>query len=268
MKKLAALVATFLLVASSAFADTTVKVDGSTTVLPIMQKMVEVYMKANPSVKFTVSGGGSGNGIKAIIDGTTDIAMASRKMKDKEIALAKEKGVAAKEIVIAIDAIIPVVNPANKVAGATIEQLKDLYAGKTTEWKALGGEGPVVVISRDTSSGTYETWEELVMKGEKVFPGALLQASSGAVVQAVSKNKNAIGYVGVGYLDASTKPLSVNGIVGNAETAASGKYPIARDLYVYVNGEPKGEIKKFLDFALSADGQKIVKEAGFVPLKK
>lgn len=268
MKKLAALVATFLLVASSAFADTTVKVDGSTTVLPIMQKMVEVYMKANPSVKFTVSGGGSGNGIKAIIDGTTDIAMASRKMKDKEVALAKDKGVAAKEIVVAIDAIIPVVNPANKVAGATIEQLKDLYAGKTTEWKALGGEGPVVVISRDTSSGTYETWEELVMKGEKVFPGALLQASSGAVVQAVSKNKNAIGYVGVGYLDASTKPLSVNGIVGNAETAASGKYPIARDLYVYVNGEPKGEIKKFLDFALSADGQKIVKEAGFVPLKK
>jgi phosphate transport system substrate-binding protein len=265
MKKLAALVATFLLVASSAFADTTVKVDGSTTVLPIMQKMVEVYMKANPSVKFTVSGGGSGNGIKAIIDGTTDIAMASRKMKDKEIALAKEKGVAAKEIVVAIDAIIPVVNPANKVTGATTEQLKDLYAGKVTEWKALGGEGPVVVISRDTSSGTYETWEELVMKGEKVFPGALLQASSGAVVQAVSKNKNAIGYVGVGYLDASTKPLSVNGIVGNAETAASGKYPIARDLYVYVNGEPKGEIKKFLDFALSADGQKIVKKPASFP---
>jgi phosphate transport system substrate-binding protein len=268
MKKLAALVATFLLVASSAFADTTVKVDGSTTVLPIMQKMVEVYMKANPSVKFTVSGGGSGNGIKAIIDGTTDIAMASRKMKDKEIALAKEKGVAAKEIVISIDAIIPVVNPANKVSGATIEQLKDLYAGKITEWKALGGEGPVVVISRDTLSGTYESWEELVMKGEKVFPGALQQASSGAGVQAVSKNKNAIGYVGVGYLDASTKPLTVNGIVGNDETAASGKYPIARDLYLYTNGEPKGEIKKFVDWALGAEGQTLGKAAGFVPLKK
>lgn len=268
MKKLAALLATFLLVASSAFADTTVKVDGSTTVLPIMQKMVEAYMKANPTVKFTVSGGGSGNGIKALIDKTTDIAMASRKMKDKELELAKEKGIAAKEIVIAVDAIVPVVNPANKVSAATLAQLKDLYAGKITEWKAMGGEGPVVVISRDTSSGTYESWEELVMKGEKVFPGALLQASSGAVVQAVSKNKNAIGYVGVGYLDASTKALPVDGVVGNDENASSGKYPIARDLYVYTNGEPTGEIKKFVDWALGAEGQKLVKEAGFVPLKK
>lgn len=268
MRKVAVFFAALMLVASSAMAQTTIKVDGSTTVLPIMQKMVEVYMKANPSVKFTVSGGGSGNGIKALIDKATDVCMASRAMKDKEIEQAKEKGVAANKIVLAVDALIPVVNPANKLADATLDQLKDIYMGKITTWKDLGGEGPIVVISRDTSSGTYESWEELVMKKEKVFPGALLQASSGAVVQAVSKNKNAIGYVGYGYLDASTKPLKVGGVEGNAETAISGKYPISRELYLYTNGAPEGEIKKFVDFALSPAGQAVVKEAGFVPLKK
>jgi len=268
MKKILVMFALAMLVAGSAFAETSINVNGSTTVLPIMQKMVEAYMKANPDVKISVSGGGSGNGIKSLIDGTTDIAMASRAMKDKEIELAKSKGVEPNQITVAIDAIIPVVNPANKISAITLDQLKKIFMGEVKEWKDLGGEGPVVVISRDTSSGTYETWEELVMKKERVFPGAMLQASNGAVVQAVSKNKNAIGYIGYGYLDASTKGLPVDGIEGNAETAASGKYPIARDLYIYTNGAPKDAIKKLVDYILSAEGQKIVKEAGFVPLTK
>ena len=266
MKKLIGIVAAFLLMASTALADTTIKVDGSTTVLPIMQKVVEAYMKAHPDVKISVSGGGSGNGIKALIDGGTDIAMASRAMEQKEIDLAKTKNVTANQIICAIDAIVPVVNPANKLSEITLAQLKDLYMGKITSWKDLGGDGPVVVISRDTSSGTYETWEGLVMKKERVFPGALMQASSGAVVQAVSKNKNAMGYVGIGYLDASTKGLKVDGIEPTAENAKSKKFPISRDLYLYTNGAPAGAVKGLVDFLLSADGQKLVKEAGFVPL--
>lgn len=266
MKKLIGIVAAFLMLASSAFAETAIKVDGSTTVLPIMQKVVEAYMKAHPDVKISVSGGGSGNGIKALIDGATDIAMASRAMEAKEIDLAKTKNVSPNQIVCAIDAIVPVVNPVNKLTEVTTAQLKDLYMGKITSWKDLGGEGPVVVISRDTSSGTYETWEGLVMKKERVFPGALMQASSGAVVQAVGKNKNAIGYVGIGYLDASTKGLKVDGVEPTAENAKSKKFPISRDLYLYTNGAPAGAAKGLVDFLLGAEGQKLVKEAGFVPL--
>ncbi|MFU2208450.1 PstS family phosphate ABC transporter substrate-binding protein [Solidesulfovibrio sp. C21] len=266
MKKLIGIVAALLLVASTAFAETTIKVNGSTTVLPIMQKVVEAYMKAHPDVKISVSGGGSGNGIKSLIDGSTDIAMASRAMEQKEIDLAKSKGENPVQTVVAIDAIVPIVNPANKLEAATLAQLKDLYTGKITAWKDLGGAGPVVVISRDTSSGTYETWEHLVMKKERVFPGALMQASNGAVVQAVSKNKNAIGYVGLGYLDASTKPLTVDGVKATAETAKSKKYPISRDLYIYTNGAPSGAAKGLVDFLLGPDGQKLVKEVGFVPL--
>jgi phosphate transport system substrate-binding protein len=266
MKKIIGLMAASLLLAATAFAETGIKVDGSTTVLPIMQKVVEAYMKAHPDVKISVSGGGSGNGIKALIDGATDIAMASRAMEAKEIDLAKTKNIAPNQIVCAIDAIVPVVHPSNKLTDITLAQLKDLYMGKTTSWKDLGGEGPVVVISRDTSSGTYETWEGLVMKKERVFPGALMQASSGAVVQAVSKNKNAIGYVGIGYLDASTKGLKVEGIEPTPENAKSKKFPISRDLYLYTNGAPAGAVKGLVDFILSAEGQKLVKEAGFVPL--
>ncbi|MFP5257576.1 MAG: PstS family phosphate ABC transporter substrate-binding protein [Acidobacteriota bacterium] len=266
MKKLIGIVAAFLLLPSTAMADTTIKVDGSTTVLPIMQKVVEAYMKAHPDVKITVSGGGSGNGIKALLDGATDVAMASRAIEPKELDLAKTKNIAPNQIVCAIDAIVPIVNPANKLSAVTLAQLKDLYTGKITSWKDLGGEGPVVVVSRDTSSGTYETWEGLVMKKERVFPGALMQASNGAVVQAVSKNKNAMGYVGIGYLDASTKGLTVDGIEATAENAKSKKYPISRDLYIYTNGAPAGAVKGLVDFLLGAEGQKLVKEAGFVPL--
>ncbi len=266
MNKIIGLVAACLLTASAAFAETTVKIDGSTTVLPIMQKVVEAYMKAHPDVKISVSGGGTGNGVKALLDGATDVAMASRAMEPRELELAKGKNVTPNQIVCAIDAIVPVVHPGNRISEVTLAQLKDLYMGKVASWKELGGEGPVVVVSRDTSSGTFETWEGLVMKKERVFPGALMQASSGAVVQTVSKNKNAIGYVGIGYLDASTKPLRVEGVEATAENAKSKKFPISRDLYIYTNGAPSGAVKGLVDFLLGAEGQKLVKEAGFVPL--
>lgn len=243
-------------------------VKGSTTVLPIMQKAVEAYMKANPGITISVSGGGSGNGIKAIIDGSTDIAMASRFMKDKEVALAMERGVYPVPFAVGIDALVPIVHPSNSVSALTSAQLKDIYMGKVTNWKEVGGpDKQIVVISRDTSSGTYETWEGKIMKKERVFAGALLQASNGAVVQAVSKNKYAIGYIGYGYLDSSTKALSVDGVEGNPDTAASGKYPISRFLYIFTNGWPKGDLAKFVMYLIHPKyGQVHAKEAGYVPL--
>jgi phosphate transport system substrate-binding protein len=244
------------------------QINGSTTVLPIAQKVTEAFMKEYPDVNISVSGGGSGNGIKAIIDGTAEIGNSSRFIKDEEVKLAVEKGAYPVPFAIAYDCIVPVVHPDNAVKDLTVDQLKAIYMGKTKNWKDVGGaDAPIVVISRDTSSGTYEVWEEKVMNKARVFPGALLQASSGAIIQAISKNKNAIGYVGIGYVDKSVKALTVNSIEGNEETTLSGKFPIARALFMFTRGWPTGDTLKFINYVLNpVKGQKFVKEAGFVPL--
>jgi len=243
-------------------------IKGSTTVLPIAQKVAEVYMQQNPDVKISISGGGSGNGIKALIDGSTDIADSSRFIKDKEVKLAVEKGQYPVPFAVAYDCIVPVVHPSNSVGNLTMEQLKAVYKGEIKNWKDMDGpDSPIVVISRDTSSGTYEVWHNKVMKKERVFPGALLQASNGAIVQAVSKNKNAMGYIGLGYMDESVKPLTVNGIKGSEETTLNGTYPISRPLFMFTNGWPTGDTLNFINFVLHPEkGQKYVGEAGFVPL--
>ena len=243
-------------------------VKGSTTVLPIAQKMAEEYMKQNPDVKISISGGGSGNGIKALIDGSTDIANSSRFIKDKEVKLAIERDTYPVPFAVAYDCIVPVVHPTNTLANITMAQLKDIYMGKIKNWKEIGGpDRPVVVISRDTSSGTYEVWEEKVMKKERVFPGALLQASNGAVAQAVAKNKNAIGYIGIGYLNQDVKALSVNSIKGSVESTLNGTYPISRPLFMFTPGWPKGVTLNFINFVLHPEkGQKYVGDAGYVPL--
>ena len=245
-----------------------ININGSTTVLPIAQKVAEAYMKEFPDVSISVSGGGSGNGIKALIDGTTDIADSSRFIKEKEVKEAVEKGRYPVPFAVAYDCIIPVVHPGNPVKNITLDQLKGIYMGEIKNWKELGGKDKkIVVISRDTSSGTYEVWEEKVMKKERVFPAALLQASNGAVAQAVSKNENAIGYVGVGYLNKDLKGLTVNGIEGNPETTLNGKYPISRALYMFTPGWPQGDVLKFINYVLNPKkGQPYVKDAGFVPL--
>ncbi len=175
-------------------------------------------MKENPDVSISISGGGSGNGIKAIIDGTTDIADSSRFIKDKEVKLAVEKGVYPVPFRVAYDCIMPVVHPSNPIKDISMDQLKAIYKGGVKNWKDVSGpDKKVVVISSDTSSGTYEVWHKKVMKKAKVFPGALLQASNGAVAQAVAKNKYAIAYIGLGYLNKDVKALSVNGVVGSEE---------------------------------------------------
>lgn len=243
-------------------------INGSTTVLPIAQKAAEAFMKVHPDVNVSVSGGGSGNGIKAIIDGTTDIADSSRFIKDKEIALAVEKGVYPVPFGVAYDCIVPVVHPSNPVNDLRLDQLKEIYKGKIKNWKEVGGpDKKIVVISRDTSSGTYEVWEEKIMNKERVYPGALLQASNGAVAQAVAKNSYAVGYVGISYLNKDLKALTVNGVEASAENAMSAAYPVSRVLYMFTRGWPTGNTLKFINFVLHpAKGQKIVAEAGYVPL--
>jgi phosphate transport system substrate-binding protein len=244
------------------------RIDGSTTVLPIAQKAAEAYMKEHPQVAISVSGGGSGNGIKAIIDGTTDIADSSRFIKDGEVKQAIEKGTYPVPFAVAYDCIVPVVHPSNPVKNLTVDQLRLIYKGEIDNWKGVGGPDlKIVVISRDTSSGTYEVWEEKVMNKERVSPAALLQASSGAVAQAVAGNKFAVGYLGIGYLNDKVKALTVNDIAGNEETTLNGTFPISRPLFMFTRGWPTGDALNFVNYMMHPQkGQKWVKEAGFVPL--
>ncbi|OGP67806.1 MAG: phosphate ABC transporter substrate-binding protein [Deltaproteobacteria bacterium RBG_16_44_11] len=266
-KKAAFTVATFALISSVCFADQAIVIKGSTTVLPIAQGTLEAFMKQNPGVQMSLSGGGSGEGIKALIDKTTDIANSSREIKKEEIELAKTKGVNPVAHVVSYDAIIPVVHPKNKITNLSIDQLSQIYQGKITNWKEVGGEDlKIVVISRDSSSGTFESWDHFVMKKAKVSPRAQMLASNGALATAVAKNRYAIAYLGIGYVNKSLKPLQVNGVTASVQTAMSKEYPLSRELYMYTNGEPVGEVAKYLAFVKSADGQKIVAKEGFVPL--
>jgi len=248
----------------------TITIKGSTTVQPVIQKAAEAFMKANPSVSISISASGSGDGAKALIDKTADLAMMSRDLKESERKLAAEKGVAPKLTIIGYDCIVPVVHPLNTAIDVSLAQLKDIYTGKATDWKALGSaQGKIVAISRDSSSGTYEFWNEHVLNKERVFAGALLQASNGAVAQAVSKNKHAIGYVSLAYAQTKElKPLSIGGVAGSAKTVLDKTYPVARALNLYTNGEPTGELADFIKFVLSTEGQKLVHEADYVPLQK
>ncbi|MHB8092955.1 MAG: phosphate ABC transporter substrate-binding protein [Syntrophales bacterium] len=266
IKQLAVAAAILTASAGAAFAEKIV-IKGSTTVLPIAQATLEAFMKKNPGSSISLSGGGSGEGIKALIDKTADIATMSREVKKKEIDLGREKGIEVYQNIVAIDAIVPVVNPKNKIGNLSTDQLSQIYQGKITNWKEVGGDDlAIVVVSRDSSSGTFEAWAELVLKKARVFPRAQLQASNGAIVQAVSKNKYAIGYIGLGYIDKSVKALKVNGIEASAKTALSKEYPVARALYMYTSGKPQGETASYINFVLSPEGQKLVQKTGFVPL--
>ncbi len=256
-----------LVAAPHAYAAQKINISGSTTILPIMQRVVEAYMQAHPDVEISVSGGGSSNGIKALIDGSTDIAMASRNVKDKEKQMLAQKNITLQRVVIALDAVLPIVHPQNPVNNLTLDQLRDIYAGNITNWKEVGGvDAGIVVVSRDTSSGTYETWNNFVMRKTRVFPGALLQASSGAVLQAVSRNPRAISYDGMGYVDTTVKALHVEGVNGTPQNVKGKRFPIARTLQVYISSTPSDAVNRLIAFILSSEGQAIVQKAGFIPL--
>lgn len=258
----------FLLYGSPILAtETIVVIKGSTTVLPIAQSCAEVFMEENPAISISVQGGGSGVGIASLIDGTCNIANASRPIKEKEIATAQEKGVNPVETVIARDAIALVVHPSNALAGLTLAEIKAIYTGKVSNWSEVGGaDQEIIVVSRDSASGTFETFNELALEGEKVRADALLQASNAAVVTTVANTPGAIGYVGLGYVSKEIKALTVDEVIPSKETVNAGDYPLARSLFMYTDGKPEGAVKKFIDFVLSAEGQKLVEENGYISL--
>jgi len=259
----------FFIAAQTSPATAAVVVKGSTTVLPIVQAEAEAYMKAHSGVNISLSGGGSGDGIKALIDKSADIANSSRELKPEETDLARKRGIKPLLHPIAMDAIVPIVNPRNRVKNLTIDQLSQIYQGRIRNWKEVGGDNmAIVVVSRDSSSGTFESWGQLVLHGAKVTPRAQMQASSGAIVQVISKNKYAVGYIGIGYLNKSVKALTVNGVPATVQTAVSRQYPVSRPLYMVTNGEPKGDTAGFVKFVRGKEGQRIVEKTGFVPLKR
>ena len=243
-------------------------IQGSTTVLPIAQRCAEEFMKEHPEANISVRGGGSGVGIAALIDGTVEIADASRAMKTKELKKARAKGVNPVAHVVAKDAIAVVAHPENPVNGLTKSQLKAIYTGTINRWNEVGGSSDViVVVSRDVASGTFEVFNKLALDKQRVRPDALMQASNQAVASIIASTKGAIGYVGLGYLSEKVKPIAIDGVMPSVATAKSSAYPLARPLYMYTDGKPKGLAKEFIDFVLGPKGQKIVKEDGFVPVK-
>lgn len=246
----------------------TITIKGSTTVLPIAQATAEVFMEKNPAINISVQGGGSSVGITSLLDKTCDIADSSRQIKKEEMDKAAANGVSINEIKIAMDGIAIIVNPKNKIAAITRQQVKDIYTGKISDWAELGGTpGKIVVLSRDTSSGTYEAFEVLALNKEKVRADALINASNQAIASTVATTPGAIGYVGHGYLSKKVKDLTVDGIKCDKGTILSGKYPLSRPLFMYTNGKPAGDIKKYIDFVLGREGKKIIEEEGFVGLK-
>ena len=250
------------------------KVKGSDTCLPLIQKEAEIYMKNNKSAKVTVTGGGSGIGLAALVEGSTDIAMASRAIKFDEKMKMQNNGRSVKQVVMAKDALSVVVNPANKVTNLTREQLEGIFTGKITNWKQVGGEDmPIIAYSRETTSGTYEFFKEHVLKNKNYKSGILSMPATGAIIQSVSQTKGAIGYVGMAYVTKDVKEVHVsydggkNYIQPTVANAKAGKYPIVRPLYLYYEAKSEKTVKPFIDFVLSAQGQKIVDEVGYLALK-
>lgn len=254
---------------------------GSDTIVNLALRWAEAYQQAHPEVRISVTGGGSGTGIAALIDGTVDIANASRAMKKEEIEAARAKGIEPVEHVIARDAIAVIVNPSNPVSQLTLEQISLIYQGKINNWREVGGEDrPIVRLSRETNSGTHVYFLEAVVRlGQKdnralFSPDTLLLPSSEGIITEVRDNPNAIGYDGLGYVTPEVKVLAVAKtaddpyILPSVETVNSGAYPISRDLYMYTQKEVNAAVQAYLDWLLSPEAQKIVLELGFVPVRQ
>ena len=247
-------------------------IKGSDTVLPLAQKEAEEYLKTNKSAKVTVTGGGSGVGISALLDGLTEIAMSSRKIKFDEKSKFQQAGKTVVEKTIAYDALAVIVNPANKVSQLTREQLEGIYTGKIKNWKEVGGDDmAIVVYCRETSSGTYEFFKEHILKNKNYMSSVLSMPATGAIMQSVSQTKGAIGYVGLAYLSDKVKALKVsydgkNFVAPSVETAKNKTYPVVRPLFFYYEKKSETKVSPFINYVLSAAGQKIVKDEGYVPL--
>jgi phosphate transport system substrate-binding protein len=243
-------------------------VQGSDTMVNLAQGWAEAFQAANPGVTISVTGGGTGTGIASLINGTVDFANASREMKPEETQQATDAGVDAVGTEVAKDGIVVLVNPANKVEDLSIDQLGKIYRGEITNWKDVGGDDkPIVLLGRDTSSGTYEYFQETVVGKDAEYAKSMKNLqSSQAIVDEVSKNADAIGYVGIGYESDAIKPLKVDGVEATIDTVLDQSYPLSRGLYMYSNGQPDGAGQAYVDWILGTDGQKVVEEQGFVPL--
>jgi phosphate transport system substrate-binding protein len=255
---------------------------GSDTLVNVALSWAETYRNVDPTVTIAVTGGGSGTGIASLINGTVDIANASRAMKDEEYADANANGIEPVEHVVAIDALAVIVHPDNPVSELTIKQLANMYTGRITNWKDVGGnDEPIILLSRETNSGTHVYFlEEVVRQGNKentdIFaPQTLLMPSSVGITSELRRNPRSIGYDGLGYVDPQHEKVIAVAVDENSpyvlptvETASAGKYPLARNLYMYTAGEPTGVIAEYLDWIFSSDGQAIVANLGFVPLTK
>lgn len=262
--------AALALPAPSAAATITVK--GSDTMVILSQRWAEDYMKKNPGKKVQVTGGGSGTGIAALLNGTTDLANSSRAMKDSEkVQLEKRFAAPPAEIPVAKDGVAIYVNERNPVAQLTVEQLRGIYLGDVTNWKEVGGpDARIVLYSRENSSGTYVFFKENVLGKDDMSATAQTLPGTAAVVNAIAKERNGIGYGGAAYAK-GVKELKIVGDDGQAylptaENVKSGKYPLARPLFVYTRAKPAGELKEFIDFCLSPEGQAIVTQVGYYPL--
>ena len=249
------------------------RIKGSDTVLPVAQQTAERCMNQHPDTRVTVTGGGTGVGISALLDNTTDIAMASRPIKFSEKMKIKSAGEDVAEIVVAYDALAVVAHPSNPVKQLTRQQLEDIFRGKITNWKQVGGDDrKIVVYSRETSSGTYEFFKESVLKNKNYMASSLSMPATGAIIQSVSQTKGAIGYVGLAYVSPRVKTLSVSYdgkhyAAPTVENATNKTYPIVRPLYYYYNVKKKAEIDPLVQYILSPDGQDIIKKSGYIPVK-
>ena len=265
----ALLVPCFAAAQSGETAGAKIVIDGSTTVGPIAKAFAEYYMSEHPGVNITVSESGSGNGAKSLINAACDIADMSRFMKDSEFKAAVEKGVTPVAHVIAMDGLPVIVHPSNPVANLTVAQIRDIYTGKFNNWKEVDGpDKKIIRISRDTNSGTYETFETMVLEKEKITPDTEYVGSNGAVRARVQSTPAAIGYAGLGFVDRTVKALTVDGIAPTRETVSTGVYPIARPLFMFTNGYPKlgSDLHAFVSLYLTRAGQEIIESIGFVPL--
>lgn len=253
---------------------------GSDTLVNLALAWAEAYQSVNPAVSIAVTGGGTGTGLAALINGTVDIANASRAMKEDEITAARANGIEPVEHIVAIDALAIIIHPDNPVTGLTIGQLADMYTGRITNWQEVGGlDAPIVLLSRETNSGTHVYFlEEVVRQGDKessdIFaPQTLLMPSSVGITSELRRNPNAIGYDGLGYVDAEREKILAIAVdnespyvMPGVETAVAGEYPLSRNLFMYTAGQPIGDIAAYLEWILSDAGQAIVAQLGFVPL--
>jgi len=256
------------------------QIKGSDTMVNLGQAWAEAYMKQNPGISASVTGGGSGTGITALLNNTCDIAEISREMKESEIKIAESKGFVPNKIVVALDGLAVVVNPANKISELTIDQLADIFTGKIRNWKDLGGrDAKIVLLSREVNSGTHVYFKEHVLRkgkadGKEEFtPEALLLSSSQAIADEVSQNLDAIGYYGMGYITPKEKTIKIAkdahspAILPTTENVMSGAYPISRPLLMYTKGAPAGMTKAFIEYVLSPAGQQVVQRLDFVPVR-